>query len=138
MSDEKITEFVTITGASEEVAKSLLNVCNGNLEMAINMQMEGVQTHDPQDLQSRPGPSSGVAAASAGYSGTEDLDEDGVRAPIPQKQEVLVQPGYEGYSLNRNSSMLRQSRVRSVFDGFRNFSNESSKGFEIELLDFWK
>ena len=52
---------------------------------------------------------------------------DGVRAPIPQKQEVLIQPGYEGYALNRNASQGRSSRVRSVFDGFRNFSNEARK-----------
>lgn len=52
---------------------------------------------------------------------------DEVRAPIPQKQEVLIQPGFEGYSINRSSNMLRANRVRSVFDGFRNFSNEASK-----------
>ena len=42
--DKKIDEFVAITGVSRGIADSLLKVCNDNLEMAINMQMEGVQT----------------------------------------------------------------------------------------------
>ena len=58
---------------------------------------------------------------------------DEVRAPIPQKQEVLIQPGFEGYSINRSSNMLRANRVRSVFDGFRNFSNEASKFYNYSF-----
>ena len=54
-----------------------------------------------------------------------------MRAPIPQREEVLIQPGYEGYSINRTNK-FRQSRVRTVFDGFRNFSNETSKFTEIQ------
>ena len=60
-------------------------------------------------------------------------DEDGVRAPIPQKQEVLIQPGFEDYALNRNAARVRGSRVRSVFDGFRNFSQEASELFYIVI-----
>ena len=41
MDDEKIKEFCNITGAGAQVAQQLLQVCNGNLEMAINMHMEG-------------------------------------------------------------------------------------------------
>ena len=58
---------------------------------------------------------------------------DDVRAPIPQREEVLIQPGYEGYSINRTNK-FRQSRVRTVFDGFRNFSNETSKFTEIQKI----
>ena len=58
---------------------------------------------------------------------------DDVRAPIPQREEVLIQPGYEGYSINRTNK-FRQSRVRTVFDGFRNFSNETSKLTEIQII----
>ena len=53
--ETKIEEFVAITGASREIAKSLLTVCNDNLEMAINMQMEGVQVEvekDPEPMAS--------------------------------------------------------------------------------------
>ena len=63
---------------------------------------------------------------------------DEVRAPIPQKQEVLIQPGYEGYALSRSNA--RTSRVRSVFDGFRNFSNEARKlnNFSCEIDKYVK
>jgi len=134
--DSKIEEFVAITGASREIAKSLLTVCNDNLEMAINMQMEGVQVEkDPEPLASnnlehQPGTSSAASSSRrqpAPRVVEEEYDEDGVRAPIPQKQETLIQPGFEGYAMNRSASNRgsRTSRVRSVFDGFRNFSNEA-------------
>ena len=61
---------------------------------------------------------------------------DDVRAPIPQKKEVLIQPGYEGYSITRTNNLIRGSRVRSVFDGFRNFSNESSKLYSKLFFEF--
>ena len=37
--------------------------------------------------------------------------------------DTLVGPGYEGYAI-RNP---RTSRVRTVFDGFRNFGSEAGK-----------
>lgn len=133
--ESKIEEFVAITGASREIAKSLLTVCNDNLEMAINMQMEGVQVEkDPEPLASNnlgDQPGTSAAASSSRRQPAprveEEYDEDGVRAPIPQKQETLIQPGFEGYAMNRSASNRgsRTSRVRSVFDGFRNFSNEA-------------
>uniref|UniRef100_A0ABM0MTU6 UBX domain-containing protein 7-like n=1 Tax=Saccoglossus kowalevskii TaxID=10224 RepID=A0ABM0MTU6_SACKO len=36
-----VEQFSAITGASEEVGQQLLDVCNGNLEMAIGMHLEG-------------------------------------------------------------------------------------------------
>ena len=68
--ESKIEEFVAITGASREIAKSLLNVCNDNLEMAINMQMEGVQVEkdEPvaQNIPSLPGTSSASSSRQQG------------------------------------------------------------------------
>lgn len=49
--------------------------------------------------------------------------EDFVRAPIPQKQEVLVQEGYESYGFGFKG---KRKVVRSVFDSFRNFEVETS------------
>ena len=46
MDDDKIKEFCNITGAGAQVAQQLLQVCNGNLEMAINMHMEGETAFD--------------------------------------------------------------------------------------------
>jgi len=132
MSDRegKIEEFIAITGGSREIADSLLKVCNDNLEMAINMQMEGVQIESAASSNlHQPGTSSASSLrpppASVEPEVEPEEDEDGVRAPIPQKQEVLIQPGFEGYALNRNASRMRATRVRSVFDGFRNFSQEA-------------
>ena len=52
-------------------------------------------------------------------------DVEEVRAPIPQKQETLISAGYEGYPMN-NRQNYRKARIRTVFDGFRNFGNEAS------------
>ena len=35
-----VQKFVSITGADESRAEAFLNVCNGNLEMAIGMHLE--------------------------------------------------------------------------------------------------
>ena len=48
-----------------------------------------------------------------------------MRAPIPQKQETLIDAGYEGYPMN-NRQNYRKARIRTVFDGFRNFGNEAA------------
>ena len=151
--EQKVEEFVAITGSSKQTAESLLAACNDNLEMAINMHMEGVQIEDQNSSSSASnGTQPGTSSSSAAAAHIDDPDDDGenfknlkfsicnsifwvsdeVRAPIPQKQEVLIQPGFEGYSINRSSNMLRGQRVRSVFDGFRNFSNEASKS-RIEI-----
>lgn len=49
--------------------------------------------------------------------------EDYVRAPIPQKQEVLIESGYEGYGFGFKG---KRRIVKSVFDSFRNFEVETS------------
>ena len=66
--EKKIDEFCAITGGTKEMATSLLAVCNGNLEMAINMHMEGVQVEDNQ-----PGTSS--ASSNANSNPIPDGDE---------------------------------------------------------------
>ena len=53
-----------------------------------------------------------------------------VRAPIPQKRDTLIEPGYEdGYATaTQRRNQARQSmRVKTVFDGFRDFGKEASK-----------
>ncbi len=56
-----------------------------------------------------------------------DPGEDDVRAPIPQRQETVVEPGFEGYNLRTAERLANRNRVRTVFDGFRNFGSEASK-----------
>ena len=74
---------------------------------------------------------SATDADAAGASAA--LEDDEVRAPIPQKQEVMVGPGFEGFVMNnRVNKTLQQRRVRSVFDGFRDFQAET-KSMEDRL-----
>ena len=114
--DDPVDQLVAIIGVDRQVAANLLEACGGNLEMAVDMHMEDG--------------GGGGAGAAASVGGD---DEDGVRAPIPQKQEVMVGPGYEGYMMNnRVNKTLQQRRVRSVFDGFRDFQAET-KSMEDRL-----
>jgi len=150
MDDDKIKEFCNITGAGAQVAEQLLQVCNGNLEMAINMHMEGVDvsagasssggagasTAEGQARSSSSGTQAGGRGRGGGGRGGESADvnvesfdadeEDGVRAPIPQRQDRMISPGYEGYALTRANPS--RARIRSVFDGFRNFGSEQQRG----------
>ena len=112
---EDLEQLISITGAERNVAENLLEACGGNLEMAVNMHMEDTG-----------GGLSGLEAGSGGAAAAEVPDEDEVRAPIPQKQEVMVGPGFEGYMMNnRVNKSLQQRRVRTVFDGFRDFQAET-------------
>ncbi|KAK7075280.1 UBX domain-containing protein 7 [Halocaridina rubra] len=109
-----IDEFCSITGADKALAGSLLEACGNNLEMAINMHMEGVQD---------------ASVSSADSSANAPYMEDGVRAPIPQKQEILVGgPDDMAYSFRK-----RRRVARSVFDKFRDFEAEAKRQ-EEELL----
>ena len=38
--DHKIQQFLAVTGSTSQVAKSMLEACDGNLDMAINMHLE--------------------------------------------------------------------------------------------------
>jgi hypothetical protein len=66
--EKKVDEFVAITGGTREIANSLLAVCNDNLEMAINMHMEGVATEDVGASNNQPQASS---------SHTSNQDDEG-------------------------------------------------------------
>ena len=61
--DTKIGQFVSITGASAEVARNMLEACGGNLDLAINMQLES-------------GGGSGAAMGGAGPSTCATSTED--------------------------------------------------------------
>jgi len=113
--DEQIEQLVSIIGVEREIATNLLEACGGNLEMAVDMHMEDGG-----------GGGGGVGGALAPVEAGASAGDDEVRAPIPQKQEVMVGPGFEGYMMNnRVNKTLQQRRVRSVFDGFRDFQAET-------------
>ncbi|XP_060580211.1 UBX domain-containing protein 7-like isoform X2 [Ruditapes philippinarum] len=99
-SESVLAQFCSVTGADAAMGRQLLEACGGNLELAINMHMEGG--------------GSGAGASNA-------VDE--VRAPIPQIQETLVDDA-PVYGTFRG----RKRKTRSVFDGFRDFQEEAPTG----------
>ena len=58
--DRKIEQFMAVTGASVAEARSLLEACGGNLDLAVNMLMEG------GGGGATPGPSGFTTATTAG------------------------------------------------------------------------
>ena len=74
---EDLEQLMSITGADRNMAENLLEACGGNLEMAVNMHMEDTG-----------GGVSGLDGGSGLAAAAEVPDEEEVRAPIPQKQEV--------------------------------------------------
>ncbi|KAK7101896.1 UBX domain-containing protein 7-like [Littorina saxatilis] len=127
VTEELVTQFCTVTGADRDTGEQLLSVCMGNLEMAIGMHMDQEEGARPSGSGTQARPSAGVGiepGAGAGAAATASVEEEllnGIRAPIPQRHEVLVEeapkiPGFRGG--------VRNTR-RSVFDGFRDFQAEA-------------
>ncbi|KAM3603655.1 uncharacterized protein V6R79_000202 [Siganus canaliculatus] len=103
-----IQQFTAITGATESVGKHMLEACNNNLEMAVTMFLDG------GGIAEEPSTSSSSAASSS-----RALPSDEVRAPIPQKQDILVEPE-PLFGVPK-----RRRPARSIFDGFRDFQTET-------------
>uniref|UniRef100_A0A4W4G8K3 UBX domain-containing protein n=1 Tax=Electrophorus electricus TaxID=8005 RepID=A0A4W4G8K3_ELEEL len=108
-----IQQFTAITGATESVGRHMLEACNNNLEMAVTMFLDGGGiTEEP-------------STSSISHSSTVCLNcvlfpnRDDVRAPIPQKQDILVEPE-PLFGVPK-----RRRPARSIFDGFRDFQTET-------------
>lgn len=91
MSDaDSIQTLVEVTGLDLVMAKRVFEVCNNNLEQAINFHLEGNVLDDiaPEAATSNRPPTSelpDLSSASLPYS-----NDEGVREPIPVKREQLV------------------------------------------------
>uniref|UniRef100_A0A8C7NPL0 UBX domain-containing protein 7 n=1 Tax=Oncorhynchus mykiss TaxID=8022 RepID=A0A8C7NPL0_ONCMY len=92
------------------VGKHMLEACNNNLEMAVTMFLDG------GGIAEEPSTSSSSAGASSSKAPPAD---DEVRAPIPQKQDILVEPE------PMFGAPKRRRPARSIFDGFRDFQTET-------------
>ncbi|XP_039617774.1 UBX domain-containing protein 7 [Polypterus senegalus] len=103
-----IQQFTAITGATESVGTHMLEACNNNLEMAVTMFLDG------GGIAEEPSTSSAGTSVSRAVP-----SEDEVRAPIPQKQEILVEPE-PLFGVPK-----RRRPTRSIFDGFRDFQTET-------------
>lgn len=98
-----IEQFCSVTGSDVEKAKKMLEICNWNLEMAVNMHVDS----DYQD--------------NGAIEEVASVDPEGIRAPIPQSRAVLVEEDHNfQYGLRS-----RKRRPHSVFDGFRDFQAEA-------------
>lgn len=112
--DAKVAQFVSVTGASAEVAHRLLEACGGNLDLAINMHLEGSVAAGAESAGATAVGESGPSTSSVGKS-YEDIH--GVRAPIPQSRGVLIE---EEAAPTR---VFRSRRLpRTVFDPFQDYS----------------
>uniref|UniRef100_A0A665UTZ2 UBX domain-containing protein 7 n=1 Tax=Echeneis naucrates TaxID=173247 RepID=A0A665UTZ2_ECHNA len=98
---------ISSVGATESVGKHMLEACNNNLEMAVTMFLDG------GGIVEEPSTSSGPASSSRAPPSDE------VRAPIPQKQDILVEPE-PLFGVPK-----RRRPARSIFDGFRDFQTET-------------
>ncbi|CAE1274901.1 UBX domain-containing protein 7 [Acanthosepion pharaonis] len=101
-----VDHFCSITGVTTDVGEQMIEACNGDLQLAVEMHMDG----NPDKMLSGKEPK-------ATSTNSKDGEED-VRAPIPQKREILVDDapvfGFRG-----------RRPARSVFDGFRDFQAEA-------------
>lgn len=107
-----VDQFVNVTGASKAIAKSLLEACNGNLEMAVEMHLDSCEDPQTQATSSHAEAANGSNAAGFASRATDD-----VRAPIPQTRGILVEP-FQAYP-------TRRRQAKSVFDAFRDFQAEA-------------
>jgi len=144
--NDVLAQFISVTGASEEVAQNMLEACNNELDMAIGMYLDSGLAEDGGG-GGAVGGRSGGGRSSAGISSnsspkrnsgrrrsktkspTEDEafedGEDFVRAPIPQKMEQLVD---DMVIVNpKRIPSIASTKVRSVFDGFRDFRREAEE-----------
>ncbi len=79
--DSKVEQFKAITGAPSKLAKSLLEACGGNLELAVNMHMEG-------------GGSSVPPVATQGHSSGSAIEHE------PTSNEILSPTSYKAMLVN--------------------------------------
>ncbi|XP_003727826.1 UBX domain-containing protein 7-like [Strongylocentrotus purpuratus] len=108
-------QFASVTGSTTVVGLQMLEVCNGDLERAISMHLDGVIDVDAMQNQDVNATSSLSSAA-----GPSIPLNDSVRAPIPSKMDTLVE------DVPTFGPVPRQRRARqSVFDGLRDFQAET-------------
>uniref|UniRef100_A0A8C5KB88 UBX domain-containing protein 7 n=1 Tax=Jaculus jaculus TaxID=51337 RepID=A0A8C5KB88_JACJA len=105
--DSALQPLFLAKSASESVGKHMLEACNNNLEMAVTMFLDG------GGIAEEP------STSSASVSAVRPHTEEEVRAPIPQKQEILVEPE------PLFGAPKRRRPARSIFDGFRDFQTET-------------
>ena len=145
--------MLTTTGADEATARTALEVCNWNVEYAINMfvdQNDGQTGANIARNLSSQAPASAPVTATASQSDTQYGSQSeylhknhcylrisnqslpnrqSVRPPIPPVRQVLV----EDFPSASYSNHMRRPNSGSVFDAFRDFEQEASKTLVLLL-----
>jgi hypothetical protein len=88
--DDLITNFISVTGAGVNEARQMLEICDNNLESAINMFLEGGLAEDiggPSQLANG-------ATQSSSSGKRKHPEEEEVRAPIAPVRGRLVDDPY--------------------------------------------
>ena len=65
-----VSQFVNVTGASKDIARSLLEACNGNLEMAIEMHLDSYEA--PESMATSSNSSAAGPSHTAGSNSTSN------------------------------------------------------------------
>lgn len=60
-----VSQFVNVTGASKDIARSLLEACNGNLEMAVEMHLDSCEAPESMANSSIARPSRTAAGSNS-------------------------------------------------------------------------
>ncbi|XP_054167224.1 UBX domain-containing protein 7-like [Oppia nitens] len=115
-----IDQFCSFTGSTESVARTALESCNWNIDLAVNM---FIDQNDGQNAVVANNDTNHVSTASS-MDTSNPLSyntEDDVRPPIPPVRQVLV----EDFPTASYSHPLRRGGANSVFDAFRDFEQEA-------------
>jgi hypothetical protein len=117
-----VKQFCAVTGADAVTGQHLLEACNGDVEMAIGMHMDGAGSSGLAAVPVEAASCSRLPDSSRSATPSESSASsfaDFVRAPIPQTTEVLVE---NNIVYGRNN---RRRKNTSVFDAFRDFQAET-------------
>ncbi|KAF0309199.1 UBX domain-containing protein 7 [Amphibalanus amphitrite] len=117
-SDSQLEQIMAVTAADRQRAAALLAAAGGSVQRAINIHFEAERVPEPASNGADAERCSPAPAAAASEV------EGAVRAPIPPRAEVMLDPAHSAanYALPSRRSRLRQTD--SVFDKFRDFSAE--------------
>jgi len=153
MDSSAVDMFMMLTGASLDVALRCLEITSGNIELATEMYFEDPQTFGEATNQQ----SSDMSWDNRQYKSSESPpyippeDDENVRAPIPQRKEVLMAPDPMDHlrPLIANPYQMRQQLNQSIpspfypnsdaIDPFGDFAteselNERAKSSRLEQL----
>lgn len=128
--DEAIGQFCGVTGADEERAKGLLEACDWNLELAINMHVDTDDSranHRPSTSAAGPSTSSAAPVVSLSDSFNDDEEDDTINIDVPLSSKATAPSIRPNASVQFDSDNVRPPipPIRQVLVPNSGFSSES-------------